>query len=636
MYIGWAMEAYPNMNEAELARHVERQRKHGSSFIWIGHNNPGEVDKYKIEPGLSYAIYEAFIDKEDPRHDDACQLVSGFHRLLNVCQKLDMPVVFPVGYQLQMGERWNQVNQEHLRRNFSGKIVNWGGVSATYLSPRYQEDIIRYYSWTLEEFIRPYKDNIKLINLADEPFGGDFSFWAREKFRTIYGISMEDALKSGGDYVKKLGEFQSRYIVEYARWSAETWHNMYPEIPTTMSFCGHHGREENHMPDVVALFEDTPDHFEPTFDVYPRDGSFKDPIAESDITMLVIFLRQIAYLSHTHSKPYWLWTTGNSWGLGQNSSDKGNISDALANQFFAVSSAALNGGNLRGIAIWNYNIKHQGLYNDTNPIVYDPDDLFAKNTRFLNWLTCYVQGSDMQQPAEAALILPREFGYKKIGESKRCVWIRFYGLQHLHALAKQAKNFIVAASFDDVLNYEDSHLGELKVIIYLSDDGSELSETTIKRIATFLKQRDEIHKCPQLIIPSQIVAHLGKAVNLRITQHLIALPGTPEHVPPEFWNENLNDILDYSFLNNIYIAGMDDLRLFYNLSSCKNPLFMKNELGKWYYLIDPAGNVREKVTINNSDVQHAIHINHHGFVLTFNSLNLIEDPSTFLKKSVTV
>ena len=83
-------------------------------------------------------------------------------------------------------------------------------------------------------------------------------------------------------------------------------------------------RGENLLPSVPALFAKTPPYFHPSFDVYPRDGDQKTPISEEDIVMLVLLLKQLAYLSSKHKRPYWLWTTGNSWGLGQGSLDQAN------------------------------------------------------------------------------------------------------------------------------------------------------------------------------------------------------------------------------------------------------------------------------------------------------------------------
>jgi len=635
-YTGWAMEAYPEMSEQEMAFHIERQLKEGANIVWIGHNNPGEVDKDKVEPGLSYAVYEAYTDPTDPRHDDAVALVEAQERMLRVCRQLGVPVVFPVGYQIQMGERWNRENPEHLRRNYSGEIIDWGGMSASFLSPKYQEDITKFYRWVIEHFVEPFTDIILMINLADEPFGGDYSRWAKEEFHRRYGITVSEAFKMGNEGIRKLGEFQSRYIVDYACWSAERWHELYPAIPTTMSFCGHHGREENHMPDISALFKDTPPHFQPTFDVYPRDGSFTHPITEPDITMLVIFLRQIGYLSALHQKPYWVWTTGNSWGLGQNSPDKGNITDALANQFYAVSTAVAQGGELRGVVIWNYNVKSQGLYNDTNPIVYDPDELFVKNTRFLSWLRGYLGQEELRTPAEAALVLPREFGYRKIGESKRCVWVRCYGLHNLHPLAKQADNFIVTTSLDEVIDYDREHPHSLKCIIFLSDNEERLPHQTIARFNQYVAEKIANSALPYLFFPAGIAEQLQLREKSGVESYLVELPDLPEEIPSRFWERHLTPLLSSPDTSPLYVVGLNEIKMLYNLSKKEQELGLKNAPGKKVYELDLSGSLKRRVEITPQNaLERGIRIAHHCIAMTFNKDISERDPAIFLKKSTT-
>jgi len=46
-------------------------RANGANAIWLGHNNPGQVDAQKVEPGMSYAVYAALQNKNDALYDDA-------------------------------------------------------------------------------------------------------------------------------------------------------------------------------------------------------------------------------------------------------------------------------------------------------------------------------------------------------------------------------------------------------------------------------------------------------------------------------------------------------------------------------------------------------------------------------------
>jgi hypothetical protein len=67
-YAGWATEAYPQDSVDKMEEMVARQRAAGANIVWLGHNNPGEVNAQGPEPGLSYAIYEALQDENDPRN----------------------------------------------------------------------------------------------------------------------------------------------------------------------------------------------------------------------------------------------------------------------------------------------------------------------------------------------------------------------------------------------------------------------------------------------------------------------------------------------------------------------------------------------------------------------------------------
>ena len=71
----------------------------------------------------------------------------------------------------------------------------------------------------------------------------------------------------------------------------------------------------------------------------------------------------------TYSAPETGWASG---------ADPGHIADAVANGIYLAQLARQTGGDLRGIAVWNYNIRGQGLYNDTHRLTYNPDQMFAR------------------------------------------------------------------------------------------------------------------------------------------------------------------------------------------------------------------------------------------------------------------
>jgi hypothetical protein len=601
-FTGWAFDAYPEMTSEEMAFHVKRHQQYGANFLWIGHNNPGEVDIHKVEPALSYAIYEALMNTTDPRHSDARAIADAQRRLLEVCRRHQMPVVFPIGYQIQMGEPWNAAHPEELRRTLSGEVINWGGVSACFYAPAYQQDVQRYYQWVAEEFVLPYADIIVLVNLADEPFGGDYSHYAEQAFHEKTGLTFRQALKGSLQERLALGEFQSNYIVEYARWSAEAWRRVCPDLPSTMSFCGHHGREENIMPAVTQLFAATPSYFQPCFDVYPRDGAPTNPIGEDDVTMLIIFLRQLAYLSRKHQRPYWLWTTGNSWGLGQNSADKANIADALANQFYAASTARENGGLLAGIAIWNYNVKQQGLYNDTNPIIYNPDDLFARVTPFLAGLR-EAEGEQCQRQAELALVTSKTFAHSEIVREQKCVHVKPFAFHNMHAIAKSRMNIVMDDSADALLAYyNESRADPPTTLLYLSDDIDATNSEELRA----LMQLSRVVK--RMVVPQALLK--TSAFHPERGASVETYPAAPDNLDIAFYEKLVNNAA-----RGPYRLALGEIEMFYNITGRSVSLpDVDANAQKNYFIVAPEGTIRLSFNSSNSPAE-PVPLNHHELCL---------------------
>jgi hypothetical protein len=604
-YTGWAMDIYPDMSEKDIARHVRRQLREGANFVWIGHNNPGEVDRNKVEPALSYAVYEAYVNSRDPRHEDAREIVDAQTRMLDSCLKKNVPVVLPVGYQIQMGEVWNRNHPEHLRRTFEGKIINAGGVSACFYSPQYRRDITTYYRWIVERFIEKYCPIILMVNLADEPFGGDYSQHAEAVFRRRHDLRFIEAARGDVEEQGLLGEFQSNCIAEYASWSADAWHAVCPSIPSTMSFCGYHGREENVMPSVQALFELTPDYFHPTFDVYPRDGSAKRPIKQSDIIMLVILLKQLSYLSHKYGRPYWLWTTGNSWGLGQNSPDKANIADALANQFYAASTAADNHGNLKGIAVWNYNIPNQGLYNDPNPIIYDPDEMFRKVTRILKWLRARLS-TPKKRAIDVALVLPRSYSDRCIGKSRKWVRVRPFGFERMESLAKRDLRIVADESCAELFAYLERNREQTPRILFYLSDGAESPPEEVK---TFLV--NYALRGGKIALPAQLARDmkLQKVLGSQFAGAVFEYGTTPDEIQPDFYEKVVSTVAPEKA--NLYPFSMGKILMVYNIAQRREAVNgYLNERRQSCWVLSPSASPRSCVRARRGNGKK-IRIGHH-------------------------
>lgn len=446
-WTGWAVEAYPEMPAAEMEALVRRLVAYGANVVWIGHNNPGEVDPAKVEPGLSYAVYEALLDPGDPRHEGAAVMLAAQRRLLDACRAVGVKAVLPIGYQIQMGARWNEEHPGDVRRDAAGEPLDiyGGGVSASFYAPTYRRDIEAYYRWLDAELVRPYAGTILMLNLSDEPLGGDYSAHAEAEFQARTGLRFADV----GDDLERLrflGAFQSGMVADYAAWSAALWHQIHPGLPVTMSFDGAQARRTYTLPDVEALFRDTPENFVVTFDAYPRDGPPDVALSDADLVGLYLLARTVGLYSARYDRPVWLWAAANSWGLSQASRDPGSVSDAVTNGLALALLVRQGGGDLQGIAYWNYNVKEQGLYNDGHRTAYDVETMFGRVTAaFPN-----LRGA-MAAPAsrpEVLILAPPSRAHEAIGAGRAAVLLEVHPYQRLSILAAQGVNAAVTASME--------------------------------------------------------------------------------------------------------------------------------------------------------------------------------------------
>lgn len=454
-YAGWAVEAYPETSAAEMEAMVRRIVQAGANVIWIGHNNPGEVDPDKVEPGLSYAVYEAFLDPADPRHPAAAAIVRAQHRILAACRSVGVKAVLPVGYQMQMGRAWNEAHPDDLRRDAQGALLDiyGGGVSASFYAPGYRQSMADYYRWVDATFVRPYADVLLMLNLSDEPIGGDYSAHAESQFRQRTGLAFGD-VGDDPDRQRLLGAFQSGHVVEYAAFSAQLWQQIHPDLPVTLSFDGAQARQTWTLPDVEALFRDTPSNLTVTFDAYPHDGLPRVPAREADLDGLFLLARSLGLYSARYGKPVWLWAAANSWGLSQASPDPGTVSDAVANGLYLALLVRQGGGDLEGIAYWNYNVKQQGLYNDTHVTTYEPDALFARVSAVLPVLRRLMTPPSLGSPGEAhpaggpdvLVLAPPTIAHQQIGAAREAVRLGIRPFATLPVLSRTGVNAAVVAA----------------------------------------------------------------------------------------------------------------------------------------------------------------------------------------------
>ncbi len=346
-------------------------RANGANAVWIGHNNPGQVDAKKVEPGMSYAVYAALQNENDPLHGDAQQMFDAVKHALDAARENKLQVVLPIGYQIQMGDAWNLQHPDDLRLTSDGKPLNLfhSGYTASPYSPQYRADMTRYYEWVQRELVAPYQNVIVMLSLADEPMGGDYSAHAKKTFAERYGKSWNGLSQNE---MWRLGEFQSGVIADYAAWSANEWARLNPQVLTTMSFHGGDAaRRVWGLPDVEKLFSQTPDNFVVTFDAYLHDDLASKPATADEAAQLKLFLTTLGNFSRVYDKPIALWGGVNAWGLAQESNAPLEISDAVTNLLLLYDLPAQVGGNVWGVFAWNYNVKLQGLENYTRRTTYD-------------------------------------------------------------------------------------------------------------------------------------------------------------------------------------------------------------------------------------------------------------------------
>lgn len=498
-YAGWAVEAYPELGSSEMQSMLQRMADNGANVIWIGHNNPGEADPAKVEPGLSYAVYEAYLDPADPRHETATEIVQSQHRMLEAARAVGLKAVLPVGYQIQMGREWNQAHPDDVRRDTSGQQLDiyGGGVSASFYALSYRQDIKAYYHWVDREFVRPYADVLLMINLADEPLGGDYSSHAEAEFRRRYGVGFDDTWlppvadssdqslhpTTGQELLSRqrlLGEFQSRYIVEYAIYSARLWQEIHPRLPVTMSFDGSQARKTFTMPDVEALFRDTPSNFVLTFDAYPRDGVPRVALSDKNLVGLFLLARSLGVYSARYDKPIWLWASANSWGLSQASPDPGTVSDAVVNGIYLALLVRQAGGDLQGIAYWNYNVKDQGLYNDTHATSYDPEEMFAQVSAGLPTIRRLLS-APADRP-DVLILAPPAVSHQQIGATGEAVRLEVQPFHKLAILAKEGINAVVISSLNGW------PLDSVRTVIVLAPEADLIPADDLKKLGDYLSR----------------------------------------------------------------------------------------------------------------------------------------------------
>ncbi|HLH74724.1 MAG TPA: hypothetical protein VKX96_15665 [Chloroflexota bacterium] len=165
VYVGWAMDAYPDLSESAMQAALKRMHDGGANLVWIGQPNPTNVDPQANEVGLSYAVYQALQNPGDPQNPAAQSIVAAQKRMLDAARAVGIQVVLPLGYRTQMGTEWDQSHLDSLRRGPDGTILDFGGVDASPYAGDFRTDMASYYRWIESAFVAPYRDVILMLNL---------------------------------------------------------------------------------------------------------------------------------------------------------------------------------------------------------------------------------------------------------------------------------------------------------------------------------------------------------------------------------------------------------------------------------------------------------------------------------------
>ncbi len=423
-YAGWAIDAYPDMTYEQMLADLTRMKQAGANVVWISHANPARPYAQEREVGLNPSVFSAFKDPAQYAYQDAISIVEANKRMLKACQALGLKAVLSVGYQTQMGQVWSAQHPQDLRRRADGslwQVTNGNDPYGSSYSPAFQQDLRDYYVWIEFEFVHPYRDTIQMLNLADEPLGGDYSGWANQEFQKRTGYGFADVGNSE-QRQESLGRFQANVITDFMTLAAGYWQEITPGLPVTMSFDGGAMREENGLPNLESLFAHAPANFVLTWDMYPRDrGSLDRPINEDDISRLFSLVRRIGGFSGRYNRSVWFWSAANSWGLGQTATDSGTIADAEANLLYLALLMNQTGGHLAGLAVWNYNIKSQGLYNYSccglnQKATWNEDEMFQRVSQQFDTVRA-IMAQPSGQP-EALYLRPPEWQYQLIGQAR--------------------------------------------------------------------------------------------------------------------------------------------------------------------------------------------------------------------------
>lgn len=307
--VGWAYQPRHYRTRDQIFADMRDMKDRGCNSLYVGHSNPGDSRHDKTEPGLNFSVYNSIMTNEGNTGESGRMIMEKITDVLDAAKECGMQVVLPVGYKISMGPQWSERNPNQLRKDADGQDLHtWGTEqTASPYSEKYKQDIRTYYQWINDTILSKY-DNIKAINIADEPMGGDFSPHAMDEFRRKYGVDYHSASD------EQRGEFQQNVIPDYIIWSAKTWKDINPNMLTTATI--HIQREKPFSFDVERMFSETPDTFMFSADTHLQDAPPDNfPMTKDSTKLLINMVRTLGLYSKIYNKQLMLWQGANAWSF---------------------------------------------------------------------------------------------------------------------------------------------------------------------------------------------------------------------------------------------------------------------------------------------------------------------------------
>jgi hypothetical protein len=405
--VGWAYSAVSGVSLEGMMADLARMKAQGCNVVYLGHNNPGDANADKLEPGLSFAVYYA-LREHTPSEASAFRIFQAITIALEASRRVGIEVVLPIAYQIQMGPEWNEQYPDQLRRDSHGdRMDHWeSGETASPYSARYRADILEYYRWVNSRLLQG-NPQVIAVNLGSEPMGSDFSDPARQEFSSRTGLDLDEA-----DDLER-GAFLSTVLADYANWSATAWQQVNPGVRSMMDF--HIQRDTPFFPDFEAIFGRTPAAFIFSEDTHLYDLPDGAPTDPSEINLLYGMVRTLGWLSRVYAKPLLLWTAANAWGL----SDEGDpLQEALLNLEIVAEVSRAVGGHLGMIMAWGWNLRGQGVYRDEGFFDrVDPDVFVEQIGRALVARRDTLARTGQAIPSQV-IYVPREVLLRRVGAQR--------------------------------------------------------------------------------------------------------------------------------------------------------------------------------------------------------------------------